>query len=120
MAQGDGCVLPGGLAGRKTVLRFGDLLLDSSGDVGVEQAVAETVSVFHKKNPLVGGIGKEALREKFGLSPEVFAAVTDSLVREKKIEVAGDLVRLPGHGVVMKDEEAESKRRLKAHLPRRD
>jgi selenocysteine-specific elongation factor len=30
------------------------------------------------------------------------------LVRGKKLEVAGELVRLPGHGVVMKDEEAES------------
>ena len=34
------------------------------------------------------------------------------LVRDKKIEVAGDLVRLPGHGVVMKDEEAESKKKI--------
>jgi len=33
----------------------------------------------------------------------------DILVREKKLEVAGEIVRLPGHGVVMKDEEAESK-----------
>ena len=36
----------------------------------------------------------------------------DRLVREKKIEIAGDLVRLPGHGVVMKDEEAESKKKI--------
>ena len=103
--------LEGPLAG-KTVLRFRDLLLDSAAMSGLSRLLPETVSVFHKKNPLVGGMGKEALREKFGLSPEVFAAVTDSLVRQKKIEVAGDLVRLPGHGVVMKDEEAESKKKI--------
>ncbi len=40
------------------------------------------------------------------------------LVREKKLEVIGDLARLPGHGVVMKDEEAESKRRSKMRLHR--
>ncbi len=34
------------------------------------------------------------------------------LVRDKKIEVAGDMVRLPGHGVVMKDEEAASKKTI--------
>ena len=34
------------------------------------------------------------------------------LVRGKKLEVAGELVRLPGHGVVMKDEEAESKQKI--------
>ena len=103
--------LEGPLAG-KTVLRFGDLLLDSEAMSALTRLLPETVSAFHKKNPLVGGMGKEGLREKFGLSPEVFAAVTDSLVREKKIEVSGDLIRLPGHGVVMKDEEAESKKKI--------
>src|SRR5260370_41654936 len=34
------------------------------------------------------------------------------LARDKKLEVVGDLVRLPGHGVVMKDEEAESKKKI--------
>jgi selenocysteine-specific elongation factor len=34
------------------------------------------------------------------------------LVREKKIEVTGDLVRLPGLGVVMKDEEAAAKKKI--------
>src|ERR1700676_5501848 len=44
--------------------------------------------------------------------PEVFETVAAALSREKKLEVLGDLVRLPGHGVVMKDEEAESKRKI--------
>lgn len=34
------------------------------------------------------------------------------LVREKKIEIIGELVRLPGRGVVMKEEEAESKNEI--------
>jgi selenocysteine-specific elongation factor len=34
------------------------------------------------------------------------------LVREKKIEVVGDVVRLPGHSVVMKEEETESKNEI--------
>ena len=34
------------------------------------------------------------------------------LAREKKIEIVGDVVRLPGHGVVMKDEESESKKKI--------
>lgn len=45
-------------------------------------------------------------------SSEVFGAAVDLLSREKKIESAGDLVRLPGHGVVMKDEESESKQKI--------
>ncbi len=42
----------------------------------------------------------------------MFDAVLSMLVRDKKIEVTGDLVRLSGHGVVMKDEEAESKQKI--------
>jgi len=36
--------------------------------------------------------------------------VFDDAVHAKKIELAGDLVRLPGQGVVMKDEESESQK----------
>ena len=38
----------------------------------------------------------------------------EMLVGEKKLEVAGEVVRLPGRGVVMKDEEAESKKTIEA------
>src|SRR5271157_5141633 len=101
-----------GLLAEGVVLRFGDLFFHSYTMGALKILLPQTLSHFHEKNPLVPGMGKEALREKFTLSPEVFAAVLDSLLREKKIEVAGDLVRLPGHGVVMKDEEAESKKKI--------
>jgi len=38
--------------------------------------------------------------------------VLDALVREKKLEVSGEQVRAAGRGVVMKDEEAESRRTI--------
>ncbi|MGA9543944.1 MAG: selenocysteine-specific translation elongation factor [Candidatus Sulfotelmatobacter sp.] len=67
---------------------------------------------FHKKNPLVGGISKEELRAQVDATSNVFEAVSLMLVREKKLDLIGDLARLPGHGIVMKDEEAESKRKI--------
>jgi selenocysteine-specific elongation factor len=70
------------------------------------------VAAFHKKNPLVGGISKEELRAIADAAPEVFEAVAALLTRGKKLEIHGDLVRLPGHGVVMKDDEAESKKKI--------
>ena len=76
--------------------------------------MANTVAGFHQKNSLVAGIAKEELREQVKASEEVFAEALAGLVRENKIEVAGDLLRLPGHGVVMKDEEAESKKTIEA------
>jgi selenocysteine-specific elongation factor len=94
------------------VLRIGDLFVDALAIVRLQQSIVNSVGGFHKKNSLVGGIAREALREQVKASPEVFTATLDLLAREKNIEAAGDLVRLPGHGVVMKDEEAESKKKI--------
>jgi len=94
------------------VLRIGDLFVDALAIVRLQQSIVNSVGGFHKKNSLVGGIARKALREQVKASPEVFTATLDLLAREKNIEAAGDLVRLPGHGVVMKDEEAESKKKI--------
>ncbi len=94
------------------VLNFGELFFHSEAMSALTMLIPRTLADFHKKNPLVAGMGKETLREEHTLSPEVFAVVLERLVREKKIEVAGELVRLPGRGVVMKDEEAESKKTI--------
>jgi len=94
------------------VLRIGDLLMDAAAMARLQQALVTSVEGFHRKNSLVRGIAKEALREQVKAPMEVFSASLELLVREKRIEVSGDVVRLPGHGVVMKDEEAESKKKI--------
>jgi selenocysteine-specific elongation factor len=70
----------------------------------------QAVKKFHDANPLVAGMSKEELRDRVNLGPEVFYSVLGKLAEEKKLEIAGELVHLPGRGVVMKDEEAESKK----------
>jgi selenocysteine-specific elongation factor len=70
----------------------------------------QAVRKFHDANPLVAGMSKEELRDRVNLRSEVFYSVLGKLAEEKKLEVAGELVHLPGRGVVMKDEEAESKK----------
>jgi selenocysteine-specific elongation factor len=72
--------------------------------------VLQALKKFHDANSLVAGMSKEELRERANLGPEVFYSVLGSLAEEKKLEVAGELVHLPGCGVAMKDEEAESKK----------
>jgi selenocysteine-specific elongation factor len=94
------------------VLRIGDLFVDAPAMVRLQQLLVSSVESFHRKNSLVGGIAREALREQVKASAEVFAVSLDLLLRARQIEVAGDLVRLPGHGVVMKEEEAESKKQI--------
>jgi selenocysteine-specific elongation factor len=78
----------------------------------LQTAALSTVEQFHRANPLVAGMNKEELREALDLRPEIFRAVIDSLVRSKKLELTGEHVRGAGRGVVMRDEEAESKRRI--------
>jgi selenocysteine-specific elongation factor len=94
------------------VLRIGDLFVDALPMVRLQRGILSLMKEFHERNPLVSGIAREALREQVKASSEVFAAAFDLLSKEEKIEAAGDLVRLRGHGVVMKDEEAESKKQI--------
>ena len=102
-----------GTTGRGTGAWSGNDLLISGG--AFLQAMAEmlnAVAAFHKANPLVRGMGKEELRERLGLAPEMFSAVLEAQVREKKLESGAEQVWQAGRGVVMKDEEAESKKMI--------
>jgi selenocysteine-specific elongation factor len=94
------------------VLRFGDVLLSDAVFMGTLRSMLGTVEVFHRGHPLVVGISREELREKLNLGPEVFSGVLDALVREKRLQVTGEQVHQAGRGVVMKDDEADSKRRI--------
>ena len=96
------------------VLRLGDRFVHMPALEGLKLLITSTVTSFHEENPLVAGIGKEELRERVQASHEVFAAALEMLVREKKLDAAGEIVHLPGRGVVMKDEEAESKKTIEA------
>ena len=94
------------------IVRLGERFVSASALERLKLLITSTVTSFHQENPLVAGIGKEELRERVQASKEVFAAALEMLVREKKLGAAGEIVHLPGRGVVMKDEEAESKRTI--------
>jgi len=94
------------------VARAGESFLHSPSWEALKLHILSAVAEFHKKNSLAGGISKEELRALVDTSPEIFEAATAALIGNKKIEVAGDVVRLPGHGVAMKDEETESKKKI--------
>jgi selenocysteine-specific elongation factor len=84
--------------------------------------VRRTLEQFHNNHPLIPGIPREELRERANvvsrkevrwrdsIAPEIFQFVLSYLAANKAIELAGDLVRLTGRSVVLKDEEAESKK----------
>jgi selenocysteine-specific elongation factor len=96
------------------VVRVGELWLDSPALEKLKSHLVKTAADFHKNSPLVGGISKEELRAQVDAIPEVFETAAAMLAQEKRLEVVGDLVRLPGQGVAMKDEEVESKRKIES------
>jgi selenocysteine-specific elongation factor len=100
-----------GLAGQESrIVSLGGLLIHAEAFAKVMQAIVETMSRFHGENPLAAGMTAATLRESVRANAELFDFALDGLLRSRKIESIGELVRLPGHGVVMKDEEAESKK----------
>jgi selenocysteine-specific elongation factor len=76
-----------------------------------KQAALKLVNDFHAANPLVMGIGREELREKLGLTQQIFSAALDQLVSEKKLEISGEQIRVTGRNVamVMNADEAEAR-----------
>jgi selenocysteine-specific elongation factor len=102
----------GALAGKLVdILQVGDVLLHRSAADILRKNLVSSADKFHQKNPLVPGISKEELRGQLGgVLPSVFEHFFDEAIRTKKLELAGELVHLPGRGVVMKDEEAEAKK----------
>jgi selenocysteine-specific elongation factor len=92
------------------LIRAGQVLIAPSAFEQSRTALLFALDSFHTANPLVAAISKGELREKLDLPPDVFSSVLDDLARQKKVEVSGETVRAAGRGVVMKDEEAESKR----------
>jgi selenocysteine-specific elongation factor len=94
--------------------RFGDVLVSADAVTKLRAEVNVTVDAFHKANRLVEGISREELREKVGVEAEVFRGVEELMVRDKQLEVAGELVHATGRGVVLRDEEADSKKQIEA------
>jgi selenocysteine-specific elongation factor len=93
------------------VARIGEYLVLKTALAALANELLSTLDRFHKQNPLVAGMSKEALRAKFPrISEQVFARVVDAQVLEKKLELAEELVKLPGRGVLMKDDEAQSQK----------
>jgi selenocysteine-specific elongation factor len=94
------------------VIRVGEVLLSSGAWEGMKKQVVAALDEFHRSNPLVSGINKEELRAQNGAGLVAFQAILQQLAQEKKLAVSGELVSLAGRGVVMKDEETESKKKI--------
>jgi selenocysteine-specific elongation factor len=92
------------------IAKLGNHFLASAAVSSLKDSLLSVLEGFQTQNPLAPGMSQQTLREKFSMHAELFAEVVAQLVKAGKIEAVGDIVHLPGRGVVMKDEEAESRR----------
>jgi selenocysteine-specific elongation factor len=93
------------------IVRVADVIISKAALDAVGKEMLSALDAFHKQNALVAGMSKEELRGRFSeVAPAVFDHVFAETLRGRKIEVAGELVHLAGRGVLMKDDEAESKK----------
>ena len=95
------------------VVRFQDRMFAEHEFELAQRNLLDSVTNFHGKNSLKPGMAKGELQDEmqriFEMAPELLEAALANLVKQNKLEVARELVRLPGRGIVMKDDEAESK-----------
>jgi len=114
LRRNDVLELVGALARENLLVQFQDRLFAEHEFELSQHDLVDSVSDFHNKNPLKPGLAKGELQDEmqriFGMAPELLEASLAHLVKEKKLELSGELVRLPGRGVVLKGEEAESKK----------
>ena len=104
-----------GVSTNPDIVRIGDMFISRPALDLVRKDFISALDAFHKHNALVAGMSKEELRGRFSeVAPTVFDSVFDEALQAGKIALAGELVRLAGRGVVMKDEEAESKKIIEA------
>jgi len=93
--------------------RFANHLFSSHELDLTETRLLDQVTKFHGQNPLSAGVGRGELLDRvqraFETAPVLFEAALASLERKRRLTLPGELVQLHGQGVVMKDEEAESK-----------
>jgi selenocysteine-specific elongation factor len=94
------------------IAKLGSHFLDSAAMISRKGSLLSALEAFHTQNPLSPGVNQQTLREKFDLDPDVFSALVATLVKEGKVETVGDIVHLRGRGVVMKNEESESRRAI--------
>lgn len=94
------------------IIRIGPVLLVADAWDQLKTQITSALEEFQKRHPLVNGMSREELRAQVDAADVVFQSILQALVQDKKIEIAGELVRLPGRGVVMKEEEADSKKKI--------
>lgn len=77
-------------------------------------AIVSVVEKFHRQNPLAEGIPLDALKLATGAGPETFRAALESLLSQRMLSAAGDLIKLAGRAIALQPAEMQARDRIAA------
>lgn len=102
----------------REILRFGDHVIAGPVFTRVARTMVSTVKAFQTANPLVGGMSRQELLEKSGLARDLFEGILGTLLDSHRLETTAEQVHLPGHRVVMQEDESASKAQIEEAFAR--
>jgi selenocysteine-specific elongation factor len=94
---------------RGIIVHTADRWFDLSAIEALKASIVSALETFHAGNPLSAGLAQETLREQSDVEGGAFQFAMSALAGEGRIKTTGDLAHLAGRGVVMKNEESESR-----------
>jgi selenocysteine-specific elongation factor len=93
--------------------------VDASVLEALAQRVLRVLEVFHREHPERDGAPREELRQRLGEAPErTFSKALGTLADKQRVEVAAELVRLPGRGRTFDEASGRLKAGVAAALER--
>jgi selenocysteine-specific elongation factor len=104
------------IGGVKTVATEPVVLISGRLFEEVSKKIVERVGKFQKENPLSPGMPREDLRVSLGrrVRTETFRIALEELVRQKKLDAQGEVVKKAGSEIALLPEEAKAKEQIEA------
>ena len=91
----------------------GATLIDQLSYDTVKKGIPTIVAAFHKQNPLSAGMNREEVRGRFAdVEAEVFNEALREDLAESRVEMAGDVLRIPGRDAVLTPEEVQARQKI--------
>ncbi len=75
----------------------------------LQDELREMVAAYHRQNPMREGILKEEIKSRLQLSPPLFNSLLQKSLKEKKLVLEREIIRLPEHQVRLAADEQQLK-----------
>lgn len=102
----------GDLVKKGDAVTRGDWIIGGGFWAAQQRRLMETLAAEHKAEPLKKGLSQAEAAAKLGLPPQLFAALIDELMDQKKILRSEDILALAGHKPMLSSGQAEMESRV--------